>query len=326
VIDGADGLVVHLALRPPESASTRSFTLRYDVILHRVVTHKIFVSVRRDFKNAVFSEHPELLGVARLQRETLLVDRTQGSWWRGTASVFALGTRHIAEGTDHLLFLLVLLLPAPLLARDRRWGEAGGMARSAKEIVKIVTAFTVGHSITLIFAATSLLRVPSRPVEILIALSIFVSALHAFRPLFAGRERWIAAGFGLVHGLAFASTLADFGFDSWTLAMSVLGFNLGIEAMQLLVVLMIMPSLVLLSRTAAYPALRVGGAAFAALAAAGWVGERAFGLRNPMSPVVDSVFQHGLAAAGLLAIAALTLEIRTREGIKVGQWLQRPSR
>lgn len=311
-IDGADSLVVHLALTPPDGASTRMFTLRYDVILHRVVTHKIFVSVRRDFKNAVFSEHPELLGVARLQRETLIVDRTKGSWWRGVASVFALGTRHIAEGTDHLLFLLVLLLPAPLLARNRRWAEAGGMARSAKEIVKIVTAFTVGHSITLIFAATNVLRVPSRPVEILIALSIVVSAIHAFRPLFAGRERFIAAGFGLVHGLAFASTLADFGFDSWTLAMSVLGFNLGIEAMQLLVVLLVMPSLVLLSRTTAYPALRLGGAAFAALTATGWVGERAFGLFNPMSAVVEIVFQHGLLAAGLLAIAAGALEIRRR--------------
>ena len=305
-IDGADSLVVHLALRPPEGASTRVFTLRYDVILHRVVTHKIFVSVRRDFKNAVFSGHPELLGVARLQRETLIVDRTKGTWWRGLGSVFVLGTRHIAEGTDHLLFLLVLLLPAPLLARERRWREAGGMARSAKEIVKIVTAFTVGHSITLIFAATNLVRLPSKPVEILIALSILVSAIHAWRPIFAGRERWIAAGFGLVHGLAFASTLADFGFDSWTLAMSVLGFNLGIEAMQLLVVVLIVPSLALLSRTTGYPWLRRGGAAFAALAACGWVGERAFGLRNPMSVVVEGVFQHGLAAAGLLAIAALS--------------------
>lgn len=311
-IDGADSLVAHVALTPPEHASTRAFTLRYDVILHRVVTHKTFVSIRRDFKTAVFSGHPELLEVVRLQRETLVIDRSRGSWWRGIGSVFLLGTRHIAEGTDHLLFLLVLLLPAPILARNRRWAQAGGMARSAGEVLKIVTAFTVGHSITLIFAATGVLRVPSKPVEILIALSIFVSAIHAFRPLFAGRERYLAAGFGLVHGLAFASTIADFGFDSRTLAMSILGFNLGIEAMQLFVVLLIMPSLVLLSRTRAYPVLRASGAAFAAIAACGWVGERALGLRDPVAPVVDAVFAHGRGLAALLAIVAVATEIRRR--------------
>ena len=311
-IDGADSLVVHVSLRPPRGAPTSHFTLRYDVILHRVVTHKIFLSIRRDFRKAVFSEHPELLGVLRLQRETLVIDRSHGSWWRGLESVFLLGTRHIAEGTDHLLFLLVLLLPAPLLARGRRWRGAGGLSRRAKEVLKIVTAFTIGHSIALICAATRVLRVPSGPVEILIALSILVSALHAVRPIFAGREPLVAGGFGLVHGLAFAAVLADFGFGSWTLGMSVLGFNLGIEAMQLLIVVVVMPSLVLLSRTPAYTVLRVGGAAFSAVAACGWVGERAFGLRNPAAPAVDALFQHGIVVVALLAFAAAVVTLRGR--------------
>jgi HupE / UreJ protein len=312
LIDGTDHLVAHLVLRPPVGAPTTVFSLRYDVILHRVVTHKIFLSIRRDFRNAVFSQHPELVGVFRFQRDTLLIDRSKGSWWRGFGSVFVLGARHIAEGTDHLLFLLVLLLPAPLLARGGRWRTAGSAGRSVKEVLKIVTAFTVGHSITLVCAATNLLHVPSRPVEILIALSILVSAVHALRPLFPGREFFVAAGFGLIHGLAFAAILADFGFDSWTLGMSVLGFNLGIEAMQLGVVLLIMPWLVLLSRSEAYPALRIGGASFAAVAACGWLGERALKLQNPVAPVVDLVFQRGIYVAGLLAIAAIVVTLRRR--------------
>ncbi len=314
LVDGTDHLVAHLALRPPAGAPTTVFSLRYDVILHRVVTHKIFLSIRRDFRNAVFSEHPELVGVFRFQRDTLLVDRSKGSWWRGFGSVFVLGARHIAEGTDHLLFLLVLLLPAPLLAQGGRWRAAGGARRSVKEVLKIVTAFTVGHSVTLVCAATGALHVPSRPVEILIALSILVSAVHALRPLFPGREPFVAAGFGLIHGLAFATILADFGFDSWTLGMSVLGFNLGIEAMQLGVVLLIMPWLVLLSRTEAYPHLRIGGAGFAAVAACGWLGERAFRLSNPVAPLVDFVFQRGLYVAALLAIAAIVVTARLRRG------------
>src|SRR5580704_10928153 len=133
----------------------------------------------------------------------------------GFASVFRLGMRHIAEGTDHLLFLLALLLPAPLMVVGSRWVGFAGVRRSLLRILKIVTAFTVGHSITLALAALGLVRVPSRPIEVLIAVSIFVSAAHALRPLFPGREAAIAAFFGLIHGLAFATTLAELGLGRW---------------------------------------------------------------------------------------------------------------
>ena len=100
----------------------------------------------------------------------------------GFASIFRLGMRHIAEGTDHLLFLLVLLLPAPLLALGSRWAGFAGARRSLFQILKVVTAFTIGHSITLALAALGLVRVPSRPIEVMIALSILLSAIHALRP------------------------------------------------------------------------------------------------------------------------------------------------
>ncbi|HEY2470169.1 MAG TPA: HupE/UreJ family protein, partial [Terracidiphilus sp.] len=159
------------------------------------------------------------------------------------SSMFHLGMRHIAEGTDHLLFLLVLLLPAPLLVSGRRRGPPAGVRQSLVRILGIVTAFTIGHSITLLLAALGLVRVPERPIEVLIAASILVSAVHALYPIFPGRETWIAASFGLIHGLAFAATLDRLGLGRWERVTGILAFNLGIETMQMLVVVIILPSL-----------------------------------------------------------------------------------
>ncbi|MBV9269233.1 MAG: HupE/UreJ family protein [Acidobacteriaceae bacterium] len=220
-------------------------------------------------------------------------------------SMFRLGMRHIAQGTDHLLFLLALLLPAPLTVVASRWDGFAGVRHGVVRILSVVTAFTVGHSITLALAALGLIRVPSRPIEVLIALSIFVSAAHGLRPLFPGRESAIAAFFGLIHGLAFATTLGQLGLRRWERVTSILGFNLGIETMQLLVVLATMPSLVLLSRTRAYPVLRSGGALFAGFASLGWIGERLFGLHDSLDPVVSAVAQHAVGIAILLFVTSL---------------------
>ncbi len=200
----------------------------------------------------------------------------------GFASIFRLGMRHIAEGTDHLLFLLALLLPAPLLALGSRWAGFAGVRHSLLQILRVVTAFTVGHSITLALAALGLVRVPSRPIEVLIAVSILVSATHAIRPLFPGREPAIAAFFGLIHGSAFATTLGELGLSRWERVASILGFNLGIEAMQLIVVAAALPSLVLLSRMRSYWALRIGGALFAGCASVSWIVERLLNVHWPV--------------------------------------------
>ena len=154
-------------------------------------------------------------------------------WWSGVslgvgfAGLFRLGMRHIAEGTDHLLFLLVLLLPAPLIAVRRHWKGPAGVRVSLLSILKVVTAFSVGHSLTLALAALGVVRVPSGPIEVLIAVSILVSAVHAIRPLFPGREAAIAAFFGLIHGLAFAATLGQLGFGRWQRVAGILGFQPG---------------------------------------------------------------------------------------------------
>jgi hypothetical protein len=223
----------------------------------------------------------------------------------GVSTMFRLGMRHIAEGTDHLLFLLALLLPAPLLAMRSHWAGFGGVRHSLIQILRVVTAFTLGHSLTLALGASGLVSIPERPVEVLIAFSILISAAHALRPLFPGREPIIAAGFGLVHGLAFATTLQTLGVGTWQRIASILGFNLGIETMQLIVVAAILPSLIVLSRTPAYTVFRFTGALFAGLASLGWIIERLFDVPDFVNVVVDRVGQRGAWIAALLLVISI---------------------
>ncbi|WP_224364329.1 HupE/UreJ family protein [Hyalangium versicolor] len=313
-VEDGECLVAHVTLRPPSGASSRVFTLTDTVVMHEVMNHRALVSVRRDFHHGLFGENQEMVGSVSAQAPSLALDRTQGSWWKGFRAVFLLGTRHIAEGTDHLLFLLVLLLPAPLLARAGSWGERDRLRSSLSRILGVVTAFTAGHSITLAAAALGVLRLPSQPVEVLIAVSILVSAVHSVRPIFPGREPWVSAAFGLVHGLAFATVLADLGFDSWALASSILGFNLGIEAMQAAVVMLVLPWLLLWSRAPGFTVLRITGATVAGAAACGWVLERALGVSSPLGPWIESTAAHGWAGLVILATTSLGLYAWGRMG------------
>ena len=304
-------LTVHLWLQAPAGASSRAFTFNYDVIIHQLVTHTALVSIRQDWEAGVIhNEQPVEVGVIKLDIVNnkilpLQINQQGGSWWNGFKSMVQLGIKHISEGTDHLLFLLVLLLPAPLLVVGKRWSTFGGVKYSIMHLLKVVTAFTIGHSLTLLAGVLGWLQLPIQPVEILIAFSILVSAVHAFRPLFPGKEAFVAAGFGLIHGLAFAGTLADLNLEPKYMALSILGFNIGIELMQLLVVGLIMPWLILLSRTSFYPIIRHAGALFAAVAALAWITERISEKANPVTGLVEKIAEFAPYILVVLAVVAM---------------------
>ncbi len=307
---------LRLTMKPPSGAPLDRLTFRYSVIFDRLINHMAIVSVGSDWRNGKLDANPEVLGTMGDANPSLQIDRSQGSWLRGFSAIFRLGARHISEGTDHLLFLLALLLPAPLLANGKRWkGYAGGKAAFVR-ILKVVSSFTVGHSITLIFGALGWVHFPSALIESLIALSIFVSAIHALVPIFRGREVFIAGGFGLVHGLAFASTLTEFGFDSTTLVSSILGFNLGIEAVQLLVIAATMPWSILLSRTRFYPVFRVIGASLTGVAAASWFFERAMGWANPIGPWVEKAASKAVWVLVSIAVSSLLMTLLERTALQ----------
>jgi hypothetical protein len=178
------------------------------------------------------------------------------------------GVHHIWSGTDHLLFLLTLLLPAALAAP--REGVRG--------IVRIVSAFTLAHSLTLSLAALGFLALPGRLVESAIALSVLVAALANLRwpPLALGAR--FAFGFGLVHGLGFASALGDLGLGLGARIAALLGFNAGVELGQLAVVAGFLPVAWLARETWFYRrvALAGGSLAIAGLACV-WLAERSLG-------------------------------------------------
>ena len=100
-----------------------------------------------------------------------------------------LGMYHIAEGPDHILFLLTLLLAVPLTAEASRWSHSVSTRQSLMRVFKVVSAFTIGHSLTLQIATFGFIKVPSRPIEALIAASIFISAIHVLRPIFSGTRK-----------------------------------------------------------------------------------------------------------------------------------------
>ena len=305
-------MTVHLRLTPYAGAGTRKFILDYTVIMHQVINHAAFVSVRNDWETGKADGHTAEAGVIHWDLKDnriypLEINLEKGSWGKGFKSMVGLGMQHIKEGTDHLLFLLVLLLPCMLLLNGKTWGRFGGVKYSVIRLLKIVTAFTIGHSCTLLIGALGLLHLPSQPVEILIAFSILISAIHAIYPIFPGREVYIAAGFGLIHGLAFASVLTNLHLGAGPMALSILGFNLGIECMQLLVVIIIMPWLVILSQTGWYSYIRVVGSILAGIAALAWIAERSSGNANAVSNFVLKLSQYALW--NVIALAILSLMI-----------------
>lgn len=189
------------------------------------------------------------------------------------------GVWHIWIGFDHILFLLALLLPAVVARHDRRWQPVEAFSPAFWTVLKIVTAFTVAHSITLSLATLGIVTLPSRFVESVIAASVVVAALNNIWPLFSERRWPMAFLFGLIHGFGFASVLADLGLPQQTLVLALIGFNLGVEAGQLAIVAVFLPIAFMLRRSSFYRRIvLIGGSATIAFLAFLWLLERALDL------------------------------------------------
>ncbi len=190
------------------------------------------------------------------------------------------GVWHIWIGFDHILFLLSLLLPAviiPLVSKESK--ESQTFRAAAIDVIKVVTAFTLAHSITLTLASMHVLTLPSRWVESAIAASVVLAALNNIFPLFRGKRPHVAFIFGLIHGFGFASVLADLGLPQGAMALALAGFNIGVELGQLAIVAAFLPLAYLSRRTWFYKQLMTTGSAVIALIAAVWLFERAFDMK-----------------------------------------------
>ncbi len=210
------------------------------------------------------------------------------SHWQSFKQYVVEGVWHIWIGFDHILFLLSLLLPVVLIFKKindiKQLQSADSFWGAFKAVLKVVTAFTLAHSITLTLAALGYVSLPSRLVESVIAASIIVAAIsNLIRGNIDSKgwsKPWIMAfAFGLIHGFGFASVLADLGLPPNALVTALIGFNIGVELGQLAIVAIFLPLAFWLRATKFY---QIGvfkwGSVLIALMALYWFVQRAFDL------------------------------------------------
>jgi hypothetical protein len=163
------------------------------------------------------------------------------SAWRSFARFVGEGVWHVLIGYDHIAFVLLLLLPSVMRPVDGKWQGASGIRQVAREMVTIITAFTVAHSITLALAVTGTVKLPIQPIEIAIAASIAVAGVLNLLPRLANLRLPLAFGFGLVHGFGFANALSEIDAGGTSLLPLLAGFNIGVELAQLGIVALVLP-------------------------------------------------------------------------------------
>lgn len=268
VDEHSDGHYAVLSFDVVCNAGPASLSIDYRLFFDLDPQHRGLLSViREDLADAaIFSPERQSIELA--------LDADVGMW-RTLAEFGYEGLWHIWMGFDHILFLLSLLLPAALVREKTAW-QANLNARAVMwDVLAVVTAFTVAHSLTLSLTVLDYIALPSRWVESAIAGSVALAALNNIYPLFVRRRAWFAFGFGLIHGMGIASVLLDMGLPDSRRLLSLLGFNLGVEAGQLAVVAGALPLIAWLSRYRYYPALvmKLGSAVIAAVAMV-WLTER----------------------------------------------------
>ena len=269
-VAGPEDLLATATFTAPGDAETDAFRLRWSAVLEETADHFATVLVASDLPG----EPPELVGLLRQGDTEIDIAYGRSSIETRFFSAVMLGIEHILGGLDHLAFLLVLLLAAPLIARDGRWQGMRGRMDSVRSLVILATGFTIGHTLTLIGVVTTGLTLPGSIVEPAIAITVLITAIHAVRPLFARRELLVATLFGLIHGLGFAGFLQETEAAVGRSVATLLGFNLGIELIQVALIALFVPLLFWLQSRKLYAPVRLGLAAIVAVLSVYWIVSR----------------------------------------------------
>ena len=200
------------------------------------------------------------------------------------------GIWHIWLGFDHVLFLIALLLSSVMLLTGSTWQPSDNLNRSLLNTVKIVTVFTIAHTITLTLATFDIITLPVVFVEAVIAISIAVVALGNLRPRFHTQAWIVVFVFGLFHGFGFANVLAPLGLDPARKAIGLVAFNLGVEVGQIAIVFVVFPILYVARTQAAYRKFAFQGGSIALIAIAlFWFFERTANVFLPGSAAAKGV-------------------------------------
>jgi hypothetical protein len=245
----------------------------YDLMFDIDPQHRALVDFRRDDNS--------YSGVMTPDTKVIEFDLGTNNLRAIVLSYIQQGAHHIWIGYDHILFLVTLLLSAVLTRTGHKWLPVEDFSAAFWSTAKVVTAFTLAHSVTLSVAAFGLVELPSRLVESVIAASIVVAAINNLFPVVT-KKLWVAAFvFGLMHGFGFASVLNEFGLPPDRKLTALLSFNVGVELGQLAIVVGVLPILVLARRSLAYTRVVMPvGSVVIALVATIWLVERATGVAD----------------------------------------------
>ncbi len=298
----SDGAYLRFAAQA-RCAGMHALALRYTLLRDQDATHRLLVAGRIAGQDILTTTSPLqtaalTLGAglaaapgASAVASGVVGNATSAGRWQALRDYFALGAHHLLEGYDHLAFLLALVLPLRLnlrlnsnskantKANATTIANANGKTNSTRNVwlalLRTISAFTIGHSITLMLATFGFTQASPAWVEPVIALSIAVTALLNLRPVPWVRVDVLALIFGMVHGFGFAGLLQEAAAPTGLLPWALAGFNLGVEAGQLIAV----SAWVLLSQLVVarvwYPGVVVrGGSVLLVLVAAFWFWQR----------------------------------------------------
>ncbi len=268
----SDGAYVIVRFAVPLSKRPQQLKIGYQAFFDVDSHHRGLLRLEStpDIRTAIFSP----------ARSTQVFDLAQPSSWSEWLAFVRQGVWHIWIGFDHILFLIALLLPSVLLHDHDGWRVTPSFLTALGNVLKIVTSFTVAHSLTLGLATLGLVKLPSRFVESAIAASVILAAVHNLFPLWKSKGWLVAFGFGLIHGFGFANVLAELGLRERTLAVALVGFNAGVELGQIAIVVIFLPFAYCLGRSWLYEAFALKlGSALIVLTASVWMFERMLNVR-----------------------------------------------
>jgi HupE/UreJ protein len=249
---------------------------------HLTIDYRLLFDLDAQHKGLLRLSHGDRVRTVIFSQESPSHTLTIGDilLWQQVRQYLHEGIWHIWLGFDHVLFLLTLLMPAVLARVDHRWQAIEDFSSALWEVVRIVTAFTVAHSLTLSLATLGLIQLPSRLVESVIAASVMLAGVTNLYANMAQRRWLFAFLFGLIHGFGFANVLMDLRLPQGSLLLSLVSFNVGVEIGQLAIVALFLPVAYAFRQSYAYQLIvvRIGSLAVVVVALL-WLAERTLDLK-----------------------------------------------
>ena len=284
-----------------------NLTLDYSILFDKDPNHIGFGLIAHNWKAGIINNESQISLIFNPNNRRQVLDMQNNSIWSGFVALIKLGMWHIYIGMDHILFLLALVLPSVVRRREQKiqasrfdvWVPVDRFKTAFFFILKVVTLFTVAHSITLSLAALGYVNLPTNIVESIIALSIGLAAYFNIHPLFKKSELIIAFIFGLFHGLGFASVLGEKGLGGEYILMSLLGFNIGVEIGQIVIIGILFTGLYFIRKSKYYPKIIYFGSMLLIVIAIYWFIERFFDIDFKLDNYIGKVFNRFNRLIGL---------------------------